>query len=126
MSVDAVIGEAVHTLMWRQGITQTAMADALGLDQSALSRKLHGGRPWKASEVFAAARLLGVEAGELYPALTNGVRTERDIPVTLGQSRQKGWFDETPKGLRSVEVSRTHCDGMSKFGLNSVKSLHAA
>lgn len=125
MDVDQAIGESVHTLMWRQGITQTAMADALGLDQSALSRKLRGGRPWRASEVFAAAALLGVAPGSLYP-LTEGQVAQRDIPVAVGDVRQKGCFDETRRPSRSVEKCRTLSDGVSWNGIYSAKTLHAA
>lgn len=65
-STHAEIGEAVHRVMWRQRMTQTALADRLDITQSTLSRKLRGERPWDAHEVRLAARALGTTVSELY------------------------------------------------------------
>lgn len=66
-TVDEQIGAAVHQLMWQNRITQRAMADALGIQQSAMSRKLRGTRPWLAAEVLVVARALGVRPADLMP-----------------------------------------------------------
>lgn len=67
LGVDASIGEHVHTAMWRARITQQQMADALGVDRAAVSRRLRGQTPWKVSDVLAAARLCGVTLEDLMP-----------------------------------------------------------
>jgi transcriptional regulator with XRE-family HTH domain len=67
MNIDETIGANVHQQMWRARVSQTRLAGALGIDQAAVSRRLRGQTPWKASEVMAAAALLGVEIVDLYP-----------------------------------------------------------
>jgi transcriptional regulator with XRE-family HTH domain len=67
MNIDETIGANVHQQMWRARVSQTQLAGVLGLDQAAVSRRLRGRTPWKASEVLAAAALLGVEVIDLYP-----------------------------------------------------------
>ena len=64
---DRVIGATVHALMWRQRVTQRDIAGHLGIQQSAMSRKLRGTRPWLAAEVVAVAEVLGVPLAELFP-----------------------------------------------------------
>lgn len=65
-SLDAAIGERVHQLMWRQRVTVTTLARALGVSQPTLSRKLRGERPWYAGEISAAADYLAVPVGDLF------------------------------------------------------------
>lgn len=65
-SVDTVIGENVHRLMWRAGESQNRIADQLGMTQGALSLKLRGKRPWFAAEIDAAARHYGVTRDQLF------------------------------------------------------------
>lgn len=108
MNVDAVIGEAVHTLMWRQGITQAAMAAALDLDQSALSRKLHGSRPWKASEVMAAADFLSVTPGELYP-MRQAVAVGAEAPVGNGDSLRFTWYANSAEMTLGSAIGTESC-----------------
>jgi transcriptional regulator with XRE-family HTH domain len=59
--VDRVIGERIHTIMWRRRLTQSSIADALGVDSSALGRKLRGSRGWSTSELVTIARMLDLE-----------------------------------------------------------------
>lgn len=65
-SVGRRLGERIHNIMWRRGLTQLSLADALGLDQSTLSKKLRGKRRWYADEIAIVASTLGVSAGDLY------------------------------------------------------------
>lgn len=65
--VDELIGERVHAAMWRARITQKQLAEALGLDQGSVSRRLRGKAPWRASDVVTAASLVGVDPSELMP-----------------------------------------------------------
>lgn len=68
MTIDETIGAQVHAAMWRARVSQVQLAGALGLDQAAVSRRLRGRTPWKASEVLSAAALLGVSITDLYPS----------------------------------------------------------
>ncbi len=54
-SADEIIGENVHRLMWRAGLSQSELAPQWGMTQASLSLKLRGKRPWFASEINAAA-----------------------------------------------------------------------
>lgn len=67
MTDDEQIGELVHAEMWRQRVPQVHLARALGITQTAVSRKIRGDRPWSAREVMAAARLLKVPTTALLP-----------------------------------------------------------
>lgn len=69
MAVDynEVIGERIHRLIWRQRRSQTEVANALGIAQSALSRKLRGDRGWDVNELYALAEILGVGITDLIP-----------------------------------------------------------
>ncbi|WP_369408644.1 helix-turn-helix domain-containing protein [Cellulomonas triticagri] len=60
------IGERVHQLMWRQRVSQTALAPRIGMQQASLSRKLRGERPWFAEDLIAVAGALGVSVGFLF------------------------------------------------------------
>ncbi|QDZ16712.1 helix-turn-helix transcriptional regulator [Humibacter ginsenosidimutans] len=64
-SMDIVVGRNVHMLMWDRHMTQAQMGDVLGLEQSALGRKLRGKRGWSLDEVAAAAEFFGVAFAEL-------------------------------------------------------------
>jgi transcriptional regulator with XRE-family HTH domain len=66
-AVDAAIGERVHTLMWRGKVPQTELAAELGIDQSALSRRLRGRTAWKATELLYIAERLNVTLEDLVP-----------------------------------------------------------
>jgi hypothetical protein len=65
-SLDQVVGTHVHILMWTRKITQSALGRQLGIDQSALSKKLRGERGWSLDEVERAARVLGVPMLSLF------------------------------------------------------------
>jgi BetR domain-containing protein len=80
-TTDEIIGANVHTLMWNRRETQTMVAPLWGMDQTTLSNKLRGKRPWFASEIVAAAARYGVPVGELF--------SERPLP------------DPAPKGSTS-------------------------
>lgn len=65
--LDAAIGERVRISMWRARITQKQLADALNVDQAAVSRRLRGRTPWKVTDISAAAALLGISVDDLLP-----------------------------------------------------------
>jgi len=61
--VDAVIGERLHTWMWRNRISQVDLAARLGISQPSIGRKLRGESAWSAGELARAAATLGVPVG---------------------------------------------------------------
>lgn len=65
-SVDELIGERVHTIMWRSKIPQKEIGALLGIDQSAVSKKLRGQRAWSADDLVRVARRLNVSVGVLF------------------------------------------------------------
>lgn len=48
-----------------KGITQLQLADALGVTQATVSRKVSGASAWKIAELRQVADLLGVSAAEV-------------------------------------------------------------
>lgn len=62
---DAEVGRRVHMLMWDRQITQSALAPQLGIEQSALSKKLRGHRGWSVAELIVTASALGTTVGYL-------------------------------------------------------------
>lgn len=65
-SVDEQIGERVHMLMFRQRVRQGEIGRLLGIDQSAVSKKLRGSRPWSAHDLQLIAERFGVTVGSLF------------------------------------------------------------
>lgn len=66
---NALIGERVHTIMWRTGRTQTQLAAVLRVDQGSVSNRLRGKTTWSAFEVAAVAAWLQVPVTDLIPAM---------------------------------------------------------
>ena len=64
---NALIGERIHTLMWRQGRTQKELAAILHVDQGSVSNRLRGKTAWSAIEVSAVAAWLQTPITELLP-----------------------------------------------------------
>jgi transcriptional regulator with XRE-family HTH domain len=67
-TADQLIGERIHQIMWRQRLTQGQLATKLGLTQTGVSKKIHGERPWFASELIAVAKALNTQVSALLPA----------------------------------------------------------
>lgn len=65
MTPDEALGRAFEQARWDRRISQTHMANKMGIDQSTLSRKLHGERPWTFAEMLAAADALLMDLREL-------------------------------------------------------------
>jgi transcriptional regulator with XRE-family HTH domain len=66
-TADQLIGERIHQIMWRQRLTQGQLAARLGLTQTGVSKKIHGERPWFASELIAVAKVLNTQVSALLP-----------------------------------------------------------
>lgn len=99
-SLDVTLGERVYTLMFRAKIKQTKLAPKLGLTQGALSKKLHGERPWTLDEASYLADVFGVSLDYLFgksedprPVGPNGDRVEMvdpgriELPTSCLQTR---------------------------------------
>lgn len=57
-SADAEVGRRVHMIMWDRQLKQTELGPRIGMEQSTLSKKLRGLRPWSLEEVVTVAREL--------------------------------------------------------------------
>jgi transcriptional regulator with XRE-family HTH domain len=70
----SVAGE-VRAAMARRRISQTALAEALGMSQAAISRRLTGTIPFDVAELSAIATILGVPLSALLAdgTVTNSV-----------------------------------------------------
>jgi len=58
-------GRTVYMTMFDKRIKQTALARETGIEQSLLSKKLHGKRPWTLDELIRVADALRVDARDL-------------------------------------------------------------
>jgi transcriptional regulator with XRE-family HTH domain len=67
MTTNRQVGELIHHAMWRQRMTQAQVAEALGITQPALSKKIRGSRPWSVDELLRVAEVLGVPVESLLP-----------------------------------------------------------
>jgi transcriptional regulator with XRE-family HTH domain len=64
---NVLIGERIHTLMWRAGRTQKQLAALIQVDQGSISNRLRGKTAWSAVEVSAVAAWLNVPVEQLLP-----------------------------------------------------------
>ena len=79
LTPDQAFGQAVNTVMFGAKLTQTRLAKQLGMHQTALSKKLHGERPWTLAEMIQVADILDIDLRELLAAMWNG-------PASVGRS----------------------------------------
>lgn len=85
-------------MMWDRRMKQADLAEALGLQQSALSKRLRGERGWSVSELLTVARRLDTSiaylAGETDDEPSrdpdgNGNRVTREYPCSITQIMHK-------------------------------------
>lgn len=69
-SDDQTIGYNVHELLFKARATQNALAVAMGLEPSVLSKKLRGNSTWSGRHIRIAAEFLGVDPGRLFREVT--------------------------------------------------------
>lgn len=86
MTTNEAIGQRVHSLMWNQRITQEALALALGISQTAVSKKVRGKRPWSVDELLAASIVLGTKPSEILASVSGYVCN--DYPERERRSRK--------------------------------------
>lgn len=78
-----MVGERVHQAMWRQRAQQIEIAPELGMDQSTLSRKIRGKRPWSIAELYRLADILGVDITAWLASKTWSLDTRRQARASL-------------------------------------------
>ncbi len=61
------VAQEVRANMARRGRTQSDIATALGISQTAISRRLSGSVPWDVNELELVATALDVPIAELLP-----------------------------------------------------------
>ena len=93
-TVNELVGELVHGAMWRRKLSQTEFAKQLGITQSALSRKLHGNRPFDIEELLLIAVILELPITALIPKMEN--------PRPDGPD---GGSSEPPRGIEPLTYS---------------------
>ncbi|KAB2809688.1 helix-turn-helix transcriptional regulator [Pimelobacter simplex] len=81
--VTTELGERLAQLYWRQRVSQAAVAEELGVSQSAVSARLRGRVPITVDELEIMARLAGTTAVELWMDVRGGgpVRTDARAAV---------------------------------------------
>jgi len=80
-SADEAFGLVIHEAMFRRRISQTKMAAALGIHQTALGKKLHGERPWTLEDAIRVADALRLDLRDLLASMWRD-----DGPGQSGQS----------------------------------------
>ena len=94
-SVTQTVSRNVRALMAAGGVSQVAMARAMGVAQSAVSNRLRAQTPWTTDDLAVVSRVLGVAAGDLFRDLLPqecAVRDSNPEPAVLAQM----WMCRTP------------------------------
>lgn len=68
-TADQYVGDRIALEMRRRRLTQIETADALGMGQSSLSKKLNGDRGWSLDELLTASRYFSVPLDEMMPGV---------------------------------------------------------
>jgi len=99
--------------MWRTRVTQTRLAEVLGLDQSTLSKKLRGKRPWSVDELVRVAHVLGRPASFFLG--------EPDLAATASSGLPRVDSNHQPADLLPLPLTRRR-----RFFAQRYTSQHAA
>jgi transcriptional regulator with XRE-family HTH domain len=107
--MDEVIGERVHTLAWRNGMTNAAIAREMEIDPATFSRRLRGERGWTASEVFWLSERFGVSLNVLYGVEPIPALGTRKAPTREGEGQLLPEEDSNfqPAGIKPVRWLRS-------------------
>ena len=96
--MDARVGRLVHQMMWDRHLTQTAVANQLGITQPALSKKLRGDRGWSAQEIVTVAQVLATSSSYLLgetsdprPPSGSGPDGGEKLPRLDSNQQHSGW-----------------------------------
>jgi hypothetical protein len=85
---DQALGRAIHQAMWDRRVKQTELAPQVGLDQSTLSKKLRGERPWYFAEVISVADALRMNVLDLIGTMWGPDEGPKTVPVASGEVNQ--------------------------------------
>ena len=66
---DEAFGRAVHMAMYDQRVTGRQLSQRTGIEQSLLSKKLRGKRPWSLGDTIAVADSLHVDLRDLLTSM---------------------------------------------------------
>ena len=88
---NALIGERIHTLMWRHSRTQTELAAILYVDQGSVSNRLRGKTAWSAMEIAAVAAWLSIPITDLLPEVEMTDPLEPDDGGVGAPTRARTW-----------------------------------
>ena len=69
---DEAFGRAVHMAMFDRRVTQASMAKRTGIEQSLLSKKLHGVRPWSLGDMILVADALQLDLRDILGEMWRG------------------------------------------------------
>jgi transcriptional regulator with XRE-family HTH domain len=89
--VTSMIGERVHTLMWRAGRTQKQLAAILQVSQGSVSDRLRGKTEWSAIDIAVTAAWLGVRTEDLVPEVELSPDDGDDTPAAGAPTRARTW-----------------------------------
>lgn len=99
--LDAEIGERVHVMMWREGITLKAMASRIGVDPTGLGKKLKGRSGFAAQEIADLAAILDVSVAHLF-----GETKKASTPKGGGHTLPDLDSNQEPAGFKPGELIR--------------------
>lgn len=76
-AIDLTVGERTHQLMWQNKISNKSLAATLGIDQTAIGKKLRAEQKFSIAQLSAVARLLDTTIAYLVgetddPTMPNG------------------------------------------------------
>ncbi len=118
LTPDQAFGRAVNTVMFGAKLTQTRLAKQLGMHQTALSKKLHGERPWTLAEMIQVADILGVDLRELLGTMWNGPGTSSRTPEFSAGGLESTRRKTPAKGIAPViPIGRNHERAMTALAM---------
>lgn len=99
-SLQAVVAGEIRAWMGRRNVNQTALAQALGVSQSQISKRLKGTVPFDIVELEKVARFLGVSVAGLVGAPEGGTTPPPDPGVSLSQDTcEYNYSQGSPAGV---------------------------
>jgi transcriptional regulator with XRE-family HTH domain len=134
---NALIGERVHTLMWKQKRTQKELGAILNVDQGSISNRLRGKTNWTAVEVAAVAQWLQVPISDLMPEVELRPPVPPPTPppgpqvgrgaVKPKKIRRQGRIDEQRNQIAAEEEAARYialAEGESRLGESNPRPIH--
>jgi transcriptional regulator with XRE-family HTH domain len=89
MTDDAMVGVRVDMVMTVRRITQTALAEQMGVSQSVLSKKIRGSVTWSVSELISAAYHLGTSVAFLVGEIQEAGPTPDPVSSPVSDSNRR-------------------------------------